>query len=141
MPPLACSAWQSPNVFRGHNEAHIADDGAGADWFCTNRPDAKTCAPPPVTVKAGDMNGCIHLWAYRLASSPDAANLVAKAVVQACNDVANVAAESGGKAQAAKLGDDESRAITEAYRGITSVGEMTALFRVVQARAGHCKAP
>lgn len=76
------------------------------------------------------MNTCIHKWAYRLARSQDPAEIVAKAVVTACNDVANYAVEHVPNIT------PEQR--IERYSGALAVGQVTALFRVVQARAGHC---
>lgn len=105
---------------------------------CANRADDKICATAPNEGASGDMNACIHKWAYRLAQSNDPADVVAKAVVHACNDVANEVAERVGTGPDAKIGADLERAKTEAYRGIVNVGEMQALFRVVQARAGKC---
>lgn len=99
---------------------------------CRWKADDRICLTPDSVIAPGDMNACVHKWAYRLAVSPDPAGVVAKAVVRACNDVANSAAEKVGK-------DEQAR--QEAYLGNIAVGETEALFRVVQARAGQCDIP
>lgn len=68
-----------------------------------------------------------------LAKSPDPAKVVAEAVIDACNDVANY------RANGTKLGP--SATDREQYKNALLVGEANALFRVVQARAGNCSVP
>lgn len=91
--------------------------------------DDRICVrPPTVILQEGDMNACVHKWAYRLAKSNEPAQVVAKAVATACNDVAN-------------HGLSNDAAGSQAYRAKMDIGENIALFRVVQARAGHCDFP
>jgi len=92
--------------------------------------DDRICLTAPSEIAPGDMKACVHKWAYRLARSSDPAETVAKAVVAACNDVANAAVE--------KLGTVNQ---VERYEGTVRLAETDALFRVVQARAGHCEVP
>ena len=81
------------------------------------------------------MPACVHKWAYRLAGSPDSAEVVAKAVTQACVNVIGQDAERAA-VQVAGHPDEERR---QAFFDISmKVMEGQALFRVVQARAGHC---
>lgn len=93
--------------------------------------DNKICQTAPTTITPGDMMACVHKWSYRLARSSEPAPVVAKAVVQACNDVANYSADHV-PAPSQK---------TEVYAGQMAVGETEAIFRVIQARAGHCDIP
>jgi hypothetical protein len=79
------------------------------------------------------MKACVHRWAYRLAGSRDPAKVVAEAVVDACNDVANYYPNG-----AALTSSDEDR---EQYKAARQVAENDALFRVVQSRAGNCAIP
>lgn len=91
--------------------------------------DDRICVrPPTVILQKGDMDACVHKWAYRLAKSNEPAHVVAKAVATACNDVAND-------------GLSNDTAGSQAYRAKMDIGENLALFRVVQARAGHCDFP
>lgn len=94
--------------------------------------DDRICLTAPSEIAPGDMKACVHKWAYRLAQSSDPAETVAKAVATACNDVANYAAKKQG-------GTDQE--IFENYASARQIAEVDALFRVVQARAGHCEVP
>lgn len=112
----------------------------GCDRF--QKEDDRICARPPVVALVeGDMNACIHKWAYRLAQSHEPAGIVAKAVVQACNDVANFSANRAAKNEAVMAAGDSEKVKSDAYMALMAVGEVEALFRVVQARAGHCDFP
>lgn len=103
--------------------------------------DDRICETAPSSINSGDMMACVHKWAYRLARSDEPASVVAKAVVSACNDVADYAAERAASSPAVQAAADPEQVRTEAYRGNIAVGETQALFRVVQARAGNCNPP
>lgn len=80
---------------------------------------------------------CVHRWAYRLASAADPAEVVARAVVAACDDAPayNLRARAG-LLQKNNMPFDGGAMVAEGERlkGL-------ALFRVVQARAGRCPVP
>ncbi len=95
--------------------------------------DDRICLTAPSEIAPGDMKACVHKWAYRLAQSSDPAETVAKAVVGACNEVASYAAE--------KVSPGPTEAGSKAYQDALAIAETDALFRVVQARAGHCEVP
>ena len=100
---------------------------------CGSGPDDRICmTSESVQIDQGDMLGCVHKWAYRLAGSAEPAATVAKAVAQACSDVAVYNTEA-----ASSSGDSKS----QLYEGFMAEAEKQALFRVVQARAGNCDIP
>jgi len=97
--------------------------------------DDRICLTPgPLSGDA--WRGCIHKWAYRMAGAPDAANIVARGVVGACmepikTEIDNIANTSKIYGEAYReLGDREFK-----------LAANDAVFRVVQARAGHCPVP
>lgn len=101
--------------------------------------NAGICAPVPPPRREPAANSyeqavhrdeCLHRWAYRLAPSRDAADLVAGAVVGACRP------QVDRSASLLAQGDEAAEAhfITEMDR----VARERALYRVVQARAGNC---
>ena len=83
-------------------------------------------------------NDCIHRQGYRLATGPDAADIVAKAVVAACRSeitsalLDQVAEENQGGA----LGDAAGTRVMH----IRQSYEEKALVRVAEGRAGKCPA-
>ncbi len=98
------------------------------------------------------LDNCMLKWAYRLAQSPDSAEIAAQAVIGACAGAVN---HLNSTAAAAKRAD-----FAERYPGIPpewssprdgrdvtvqayhyEVYPQKALFHVVQARAGHCDVP
>ena len=99
---------------------------------CGNGPDNRICATAPAQIAQGDMKACVHKWGYRLAGSADSAALVAKAVAQACSDVAVFNTEA-----ASSPGDSKSHV----YDGFMVEAEKDALFRVIQGRSGNCAIP
>lgn len=96
-----------------------------------DQPDDRICSHAPTQVAQGDMQACVHKWAYRLARAPGAASDIAEATIQACDDVALW--------NSRKLTDFEAR--QREYRQQIALAREQALFRVVQARAGKCSPP
>lgn len=81
---------------------------------CENGADDKICSTAKTAIDSGDMMACVHKWSYRLARSHDPVQVVAKAVVQACNDVANYAADEAAKAPAVQAAGDPEETRNEA---------------------------
>lgn len=80
---------------------------------------------------------CVHRWGYRLASAPDAAETVARAVVAGCDDAPAYSLQARtALLQKHNMAFDGGSMVAERERlkGL-------ALFRVVQARAGRCPVP
>jgi len=73
---------------------------------------------------------CLHKWSYRLAGAPGSNAEIASAAVTACAKEEVFQINAAGPDKASALADD----IDRADQGI-------ALFRVIQARAGHCAIP
>lgn len=80
------------------------------------------------------LQACVYKWAYRLKSAPDASDVVAKAVVGACQEPVTM------KAQALSQGKETSvfLAVDDVVR---KQATELATFRVAQARAGDCRTP
>lgn len=99
--------------------------------------DGSICTTPPEAIVSGDYEGCVHRWAYRLSRSPDPARVVAVATVQACETAISwyVTNNTTMRAALGHAGID-----AEAFEAMIQkrAGD-EALFRVVQARAGHCR--
>jgi hypothetical protein len=101
----------------------------------------------PVDVGGWQMNAenCVHRWAYRLARSGDAAETIADAVMGGCRDpVSRVSAAL--ERQVEKPGSPRPTMENSRTGVIGPIGptvheqfRSTALFHVVQARAGHCR--
>jgi hypothetical protein len=92
--------------------------------------------PPDVRAEA-----CIHRWAYRLAKTADATPAVAEAVIAGCRDV--IVEQVEADAEAGTLGfispyTNKNQSLLE---GRMEQYDRKARFFVLQARAGHCKAP
>ncbi len=109
--------------------------------------DFKTAKPaqsalPEADTGAGPLDDCVRRWAYSLAPSRDAAEVVAEAVVGACN-----APLSRWNSQVLNVqGPGEAASLTTG-EPTTPLGEHNAfahgraLLYVVQARAGACAPP
>jgi hypothetical protein len=106
--------------------------------FKTN-PGATAAADPSMPVEE-----CARRWAYSLAGSRDSAEVVAEAVVAACAPAlgkwnqASLGQAAGGGEQALSLTTGQP---TNPLAEHSSFAQGRALFYVVQARAGRCKAP
>jgi hypothetical protein len=112
---------------------------------------AGACKPFPETAAAvadgpAAVEDCLHRWAYTLAGAADDAGTVADAVVAACGAPLsrwNQQALSAGAASG-QLQEGPSLLTGEQTNPIAEHGNFAAgraLFYVVQARAGACKAP
>ena len=99
------------------------------------KPDDRICLTASANIEQGDWNACVHKWAYRLARSPDPAEVVAEAAVEACEDAIEWEITEG---RIGKLGPAAKAALTQKLR---DTAPKQALFRVVQARAGNCVVP
>jgi hypothetical protein len=133
--------------------AGCADNTRRADnKICTPFPTqpASNAADPAAVVPApggeqAAFDDCLHRWAYRLARSGDDAENVGKAVMAACSPVlsrwnqATVAAQPAGTPDSAVSLVTGKESNTPADR--FDMGQAKALFYVVQARAGNCRAP
>lgn len=117
----------------------VAAAGCSERPFTMGSPNPGICAPlPPPRANAAAnsyeqavlRDECLHRWAYRLAPSRDAADLVAGAVVGACRPQIDRSATLLAEGNEAA----ESWYINEMDR----VSRERALYRVVQARAGNC---
>jgi hypothetical protein len=93
------------------------------------KPDDRICSTPPATAP-GAWSDCIHKWAYKMAGAQGANSDVAKASVAACADAIAYQINEAEPEDRAQLLADINRSAPE-----------IALFRVVQARAGHCAIP
>lgn len=97
---------------------------------CNRDNDPRICLKPKEVILSGAWEDCVHKWGYRLAVSQDPAEVVAKAVVEACQDAIDWKVnQSILSTQAEVLADIKDRA------------PKMALFRVVQGRAGRCTVP
>lgn len=128
-----------------------ASCSVGQADICTAPPDLASIKPIDPNTATSEViyqerraTACVHLWAYRMASSDDDAGTVAKAVVQACEGAVNGHANAQGRvAMEPWMADDAAEGInvfeTIREQKVTQM-EREALFRVVQARAGKCRA-
>lgn len=96
-----------------------------------DKQDDRICSHAPSTIVPGDMQACVHKWAYRLARAPGTTSEIVEAALQACDDVALF--------NSRKLNDFQAR--DREYRQQLLLGRDQAAFRVVQARAGRCDIP
>jgi hypothetical protein len=103
--------------------------GACSEENVALQPDNRICETPAAP-KRGEWGACVHYQAYKLAKSPDPAEVVARAVGPAC---------SAYVADTINDADPEER--FELGKAITSSIEALALHRVIQARAGNCEIP
>ena len=108
--------------------------------------DFKQAKAPPAAPGADGPAGveqCVQRWAYSLAPSRDDADVVAEAVVGACNPQLTrwnrqALATPDGEAQAASLTTGE---LTSPIGEHVRFAQTRALLYVVQARAGACAPP
>lgn len=112
--------------------------------FAAQNASTKTPAiAPPIDDGSAALDDCARRWAYSLAPSRDGAEMVAEAVVGACNTQLTrwnrqALSAPDGDAQAASLTTGElTSPITEHNR----FAHARALLYVVQARAGACSPP
>ena len=118
---------------------------------CGSGQNDNICSTPPKrTVEIGSAartsieqmevtNGCIHNWAYRLAPAPGSSREVAEAVVGGCRDAIIREANLMIKEDTGENADRESEAAQ--FESIRKTYFDSALFHVVQARAGRCNIP
>lgn len=129
----------------GDNDGGMVNSKICADF---KTPDAKAAGPVPPTDAAAPVDECVRRWAYSLAGARDGAELVAGAAVAACGTALSHWNQNAGDAPAV----DSSGAPTAITSLITgqptnamaehaAFAQRQALLYVVQARAGHCKAP
>ncbi|HEX7820945.1 MAG TPA: hypothetical protein VF463_10040 [Sphingobium sp.] len=90
----------------------------------------RICETPIASPAVGDWQGCVHRWAYRLASAPGSSAQVAQAVVAGCEDAVYASIKP----------DDNNGHPGELMADLLATAQRQALFRVTQARAGHCGA-
>ncbi len=118
-------------------------DGMANPKICADfktAPGAMAASDPATPV-----DECARRWAYSLAGSRDSAEVVAEAVVAACapvlskwNQASLGQAAPGGGEQALSLTTGQP---TNPLAEHSAFAQGRALFYVVQARAGRCKAP
>lgn len=118
---------------------------------CGSGQDDKICSTPPKRSTAIGVstptsieqmavtNGCIHNWAYRLASAPGSNREIADAVIGGCRDA--IILESN-----LAVHEDTGKKTTQATEAAQfelsrKIYFDSALFHVVQARAGKCNIP
>lgn len=123
---------------------------------CGARPDDSICTPifdavtptdtqdsmrlqrdPDWQMKRAD--ACVHRQAYRLAHSTDPAETVAKATVEACEAVISTSA-SINAAHEVDQGYVGVGEVTFRIDSIKAAYERMALLKVVEGRAGKCRA-
>eukprot|EP01035_Chromulina_nebulosa_P006772 gene6772-9150_t len=102
-------------------------------------------APDPVLAalrQGAFTRSCVHRWAYRIAAAPDSATTVAKAVVAGCRDAKDrwdALDYEANRSTDMLPSNRDGRAITRSAFHNEELEDL-ALFSVVQARAGNCKA-
>ena len=128
---------------------------------CTNRGNPTVCTsiqePPSATSVEDSLasqqdpewqrvraEACVHRQSYRLASSSDPAETVAKAVVVHCESPIDGAARVSAHTEIDPAADDivtpeELNALAGRIAEITANFEKYALSKVVEGRAGNCK--
>jgi hypothetical protein len=121
-----------------------------ANWKTTAAPTTATVAGVvPVGVDAATpVDVCVKHWAYSLASSRDAADVVADAAVAACatslsnwNQTALNTAAPGGPSASDQTISTVTGQPTNAMAEHADFARSQALLYVVEARAGRCKPP
>jgi hypothetical protein len=103
----------------------------GDDNICFEAPPISMTEPKDLTTQLEARDGCIHRWAYRLSGAPDSANTIVDAVLAGCHDTI-----TGTAAYMVKEGTATTASLQEALDD----ARRQALFNVVQARAGKCRA-
>jgi hypothetical protein len=117
-------------------------DMAANGKICADFKQAKA-APPGASADAIAVDECARRWAYSLASSRDDADMVAEAVVGACNASLTrwnqqALGQPGAESTSASLTTGEP---TTPLAEHNSFAHARALLYVVQARAGNCAPP
>lgn len=104
--------------------------GSPSPGICVPVPAPRATPAANSYEQAVHRDECLHRWAYRLAPSRDAADLVAGAVVGACRP------QIDRSASLLAQGDENA----EGWYGaeMERIARERALYRVVQARAGNC---
>ena len=100
---------------------------------CSRGPDDRICLTPDPVPAVGDWEGCVHRWAYRLASVEGSVPIIAKAVTEGCADAVEAALVVPEKVDGVPI--DSAQAPLERR----ALGK--AMFYVAQARAGRCAIP
>ena len=100
---------------------------------CGRGPDEHICNTPAERPAVGDWEGCVHRWAYRLASVEGAVPVIAKAVVAGCADAVEAAELAPVDRDGMPIGKP-SPPLSEKALGM-------GMFYVAQARAGRCAIP
>lgn len=130
-------------------------------------PDHRICSAPTPMMEAINLRGdisvgtlnaarrqgaftrnCVHLWAYRLARSPDQLEAVANAAVAACYDAAKSWDTMAAEERAAAVPTQSPATVSDRSGAIVTFQlahreELTDLarFYVTQAKVGHCDIP
>jgi predicted small secreted protein len=125
----SCEGREGPGAVRG---------------FC---PDFKVAAAPAGAAPADaatPVDNCVKRWAYSLAGTHEAADVVADAVVAACGTALSawnqtgIGAEAEGEGEAISVTTGQpTNPLAEHY----GFAQSHALLYVLQARAGRCPAP
>jgi hypothetical protein len=112
--------------------------------ICTRPGDSYLKPPNKRAVRASTEQmvineDCIHAWSYRLGKAPGGNREIAEAVIEACNLGILYEANMLVEEQTGQKANKQSEALfagelKERYTG-------TALFHVVQGRAGQCEIP
>ena len=124
------------------NHSRLAANSKICTDFKAAKPGA-TATAAPIEDSAGPVDDCVRRWAYSLASSRDNADVVAEAVVSACNGSLTrwnrqaVELPGGGEAAASLTTGEPTTPLAEHNNVLRS----RALLYVVQARAGSCAPP
>lgn len=132
-----CLAALSLGACSGEPPAMAANGKICADF---KQPRAAT---PGISADAAAVDECTRRWAYSLAPSRDDAETVAEAAASACNTQLT----RWNQQALAQPGAEETSASLVTGEPTTALGEhhnfsrARALFYVIQARAGACKAP
>lgn len=96
-------------------------------------PDDRICLTPPEP-RQGDVEGCVHRWAYRLARSPEPSEQIATSVVAGCDDAIMWRLTNGPQAV-------PPEALDQLYAASKEGAREKALFHITQAKAGNCEVP
>ncbi len=121
----------------------IASSGAK---YCTPFNTTQSVNTLAATDPAAAFEDCAHRWSYTLAPARDSADVVAQAVVDACNTALTRWNErSAGQTSQQGTSDRASANFNGGTSDLTDdrtrYAQSRALFYVVQARAAHCAAP
>lgn len=95
---------------------------------CGPKQDERICRTPAEVISDTDWKGCVHRLAYRLAGAGGSAKVIAEATVGGCADTVEMAQATG-------------EPIAPGAPSVAQLASTQALFRIMQARAGHCDIP